>query len=378
MASDIHYCYVDKRIYVTEKVSRIFKRYYDAFGKLVLCTRIRTKKSQAKLVDITEMVEDTIPFRSFAMLYSYKYEKLMMQVMRDCDLVVGRFESFSAIRAYEIARKIAKPFFGEVMSDPWDGLWNHGIVGKVVAPYAFFKTKQAMRNANYGLYVTKKFLQNRYPCKNMTVAASNVFINDCTNEVLEKRLERITRMDINNISLMTTGATYVKYKGQEYVIKAIPELNKKGIRVKYYIVGEGSQEYLRMVAKKCKVEDQVIFTGRLTLDEVLDKLDNIDLYIQPSLQEGLPRAVIEAMSRGCPCLGARTAGIPELIQDECVFKRKSPKDIVDSVLKILDIEKMSDISRENYANSEEFLDSVLNERRRKYYDYVVEELKGRV
>lgn len=374
MASDIHYCFVDNRIYVTEKVSRIFKRYYDAFGELILCTRIRNEKSNAKLIDITYMVSDTIPFHSFTELYSIGYTKKMKAVMSECDLVVGRFESFSACHAYDVAKAMNKPFFGEVMSDPWDGLWNHGIAGKLVAPYSFFKTKQALAGADFGLYVTSEFLQRRYPCKKPTVAASNVFINDCTDQILNDRLNRINSMNLRNITLMTTGATYVRYKGQEYVIQAISQLKTKGILAHYYVVGEGNQDYLRSIAKKYEVEDLVVFTGRLALEDVISLLDKIDIYVQPSLQEGLPRAVIEAMSRGCPCIGARTAGIPELIQKECVFKRKSANAITETIINILDKQKLVDYSKENFLNSKEYLDDALNKRRSDYYAYVVDEL----
>lgn len=375
LASDIHYCYCEGRIYVTEKVSSIFTRYYNAFGQLTLCTRIRHEKSQAKLIDITDMVETAIPFESFAALYSPGYTKRMKETMKLCDLVVGRFESFAACHAYDVAKRLGKPFFGEVMSDPWDGLWNHGVMGKIVAPYSFFKTRQALAGSDYGLYVTSSFLQKRYPCKRPTVAASNVYIEDSSDEVLNKRIDRITNMDSKSITLMTTGATYVRYKGQEYVIKAIPELNKIGIKVTYYVVGEGSQEFLRSIAKKYGVEDQVIFTGRMPLADVLKKLDEIDIYVQPSLQEGLPRAVIEAMSRGCPCIGARTAGIPELIQPECVFNRKSPAAIADIIVDILDKGKLIEYAKQNFINSKNFLNDVLNQRREEYFAYVLEDLE---
>ena len=60
-------------------------------------------------------------------------------------------------------------------------------------------------------------------------------------------------------------------------------------------------------------------------------LDDMDLYIQPSLQEGLPRAVVEAMSRGLPALGAHTGGIPELLGEDCIFPRKG----VDAIAELL-------------------------------------------
>ena len=61
---------------------------------------------------------------------------------------------------------------------------------------------------------------------------------------------------------------------------------------------------------------------------MFELLDECDIYLQPSLQEGLPRSVIEAMSRGCACIGAATAGIPELLESEYVVKRKSVQENV--------------------------------------------------
>ena len=63
------------------------------------------------------------------------------------------------------------------------------------------------------------------------------------------------------------------------------------------------------------------FCGTLASGTAVNQwLDDIDLYIQPSLTEGLPRALIEAMSRGCPALGSGAGGIPELLAPECIHK----------------------------------------------------------
>ena len=50
-------------------------------------------------------------------------------------------------------------------------------------------------------------------------------------------------------------------------------------------------------------------------DEFGHTNDNIDVFIMPSLQEGLPRSMVEAMSRGCNVIGSRVGGIPELLDD---------------------------------------------------------------
>ena len=372
IASDIHFFSIDNRIFVSEKLSKIFMRYRKSFGDIILCSRVYNKRNDTKLIDVTDIVSKTITFAGFCELYSRRFKKQLLDYMKECDLVIGRFESFSAIIAYQLSKKLGKPFFSEVMSDPWDGLWNHSFVGKMVAPYSYLMTKNALSHSDYALYVTNNFLQSRYPCPFRSVGVSNVFIQEVNESVITKRFERIQRMNLHEISLMTTGATYVKYKGQEYVIRAIPLLNQIGIKVKYLIVGEGSQDYLRCIAKKLDVEKQVLFMGRLPLGEVMNLLENVDIYIQPSLQEGLPRAVIEAMSRGVPCLGAQTAGIPELIRKECVFKRKSPESIFQHIKSVLEKTMLMALAKENYIESKKYYDDVLSEKREQYYNYVVE------
>src|SRR5690606_42058407 len=99
--------------------------------------------------------------------------------------------------------------------------------------------------------------------------------------------------------------------------RALARLRQIGLDgFRYEIVGGGDQSYLRKIARKYGVADPVDFLGRITRKEVFQWLDKIDLYIQPSKTEGLPRALIEAMSRGLPCLGTRVGGIPELLTDE--------------------------------------------------------------
>lgn len=98
----------------------------------------------------------------------------------------------------------------------------------------------------------------------------------------------------------------LKTKGQHDVIRALGELKKRGdTNYEYQLVGLGDESFLRSIAKNTMLRMKW-FLGGKTHDEVFQWLDNIDIYVQPSYQEGLCRAIVEAMSRGCPviCLNA--------------------------------------------------------------------------
>lgn len=359
----------NQRIYTKFAFSSIIKRYYDRFGKISFCCPLKSSERPKECdVEITDMVEEIAALTNWDGLLHRK-GSAVREAVEKSDLVLARFASFSSAFVCSVAHKMGKPVFAEVMSCGWDGLWNHGLMGKLAAPFMLFAVKKALWNADYALYVTETFLQKRYPCKNKTVGVSDVVIDEISDEICQKRNEKISRCDLRNITLMTSGAVNVWYKGQHFVIRAIPLLNQMGIRVKYYCVGQGDPAYLKKVAKKCGVEDQVVFTGPVSHDEVFKFLDRCDIYIQPSLQEGLPRALVEAMSRGCPAIGARTGGIPELLPDECIVKRKSVKNIAETVKKMLD-NGLKQYSEQSFLRAADFQEEKLDVKRDEYFKYV--------
>lgn len=361
--------------YLAEQHYHIVKRYSDSFGKIELYARLCNEKPPQRVVNIDDCVNSVNGCGSLGEIFKRNKRAVLNGCVRECDLVICRLHSVFGCLAGAEAKKQGKPYFVEVMGDAWDAYWNRGAFGKLVAPFMYFAVKRVVWNADFALYVTNEYLQKKYPCKNESVGVSNVLIKSVDDSVLEERLKKIAARSKNEIKLMTSAAVDVKYKGQEYVIRAIPLINKAGYTVKYYLAGGGSQDYLRSVAEKCGVSEQVVFLGRLSLDEVIKKLDEIDIYIQPSLQEGLPRSVIEAMSRACPAIGARTAGIPELIPNECVVRRKSPTDIANTVLSICGEEKLAELAQINFEKSKDYLDFVLSARREEYFSCILKSIQ---
>ena len=125
--------------------------------------------------------------------------------------------------------------------------------------------------------------------------------------------------------------------------------------------------------KKLGVEDNVKFLGFLNRNEVSLYLKRIDIYIQPSKQEGLPRALVEAMSYACPALGSKVAGIPELLDEKCLFKKGNVSAICNLLLSFSK-EKMKSYAKRNFEMSKLYTLSILESRRdsfiKEFLDYV--------
>ena len=265
------------------------------------------------------------------------------------------------------------------MGCSWDSYWNHGLLGKAVAPYMYYKTRSIIAGAKYVYYVTGKFLQRRYPTKGITVSCSNVVIDRPAKATLDKRLAALEGFDARKkLVLGTAAALDTRYKGQEYVIRAIRPLTEMGYDVEYRLAGgyNGTKHdyFLRDLAKELGVSDRVKFVGNLSADKMPEYYDSLDIYVQPSKQEGLPRAVIEAMSRGCPVIGTNIAGIPELIPKVCLFRKGSTDEVVKAVCRMMKVD-LKRLAKRNFLKSGEFSREKLIKKREAFYDIFLAEYK---
>ena len=111
-----------------------------------------------------------------------------------------------------------------------------------------------------------------------------------------------------------------KNKNNLVVVKAIGAIGDP--HIKYLICGEGDEKAnLEKVASELGISDQIVFLGFRT--DMQDVMNACDAFAMPSFREGVPRALLEAMNLGLPCIGSDTRGIRELIgaeNDKCLCK----------------------------------------------------------
>lgn len=345
------------------------RRYLTLFDEIVVSTRVKNieeekgnyegyKKTNGNRVE----VKPILSYRNFLDILKnhLKIKNEIKEVINNVDRVIIRMPSVIGIYACKLCQNNSKSYIVEMVACPWDGYMHHtNRLGKIVAPFMYLMTKNAIKNAREVIYVSNSFLQKRYPTKGNSYSCSDVELERNDIDILDKRLQKINNIK-DEISLITVGNVGMRYKGQEYVIKALSLLDEK---YKYYLVGNGDFNRLQKIAIRYGVCDRVIFLGSLKHEEVFEILKKMDIYIQPSLQEGLPRALIEAMSMACPCIGSNVGGIPELINVDCIFNKKNYKSLAVKV-KQMNKEKMKLEAENNYIKSLKYSKKFLNEKRK--------------
>jgi glycosyltransferase involved in cell wall biosynthesis len=103
-------------------------------------------------------------------------------------------------------------------------------------------------------------------------------------------------------------------KGQLVFLKAMEDTVRAYPNVKALIVGDGQDRaMLEGFCKEKGLSNHVMFLGYQ--EKVADYYQVLDLLVSPSLSEGLPNTVLEAMSFGVPVVATAVGGVPEIIQN---------------------------------------------------------------
>ena len=302
--------------------AHVWPRYLDHFDSIEVLAR--DGGSPATTTGMATSSHKGVEFTLIAKMTSFRQQILrprdldqrIRRSVEACSAALIRLPSELGFLAAAECRRIGKPYAIEVVGCAWDGMFNHGsLLGKLYAPLFFQRARRAIRRAPLALYVTSQWLQGRYPTDGKAFAASDVEIVPMTDAQRQNRAGRLGAIASGTTpQLGTVASLKIRSKGIQTAIAALGALRRQGLDLHYRVLGPGEAQPWIDLAKAEGVIDLVSFDGvRPAGKGVLEWLDGIDIHLQPSFQEGLPRATIEAMSRGAACIGSTCGGIPELI-----------------------------------------------------------------
>lgn len=353
-----------------------WERYLDVYEKVIIVGRLSKQiisngyEVENKNVKLYELPNYNGPLQ---------YIKKYMEIKRNINGLIKRENNAAIISRVpsgigniliSCAKNNKRPFGLEVVGDPYElfssGAYQHPI-RKIIQITSKFKLYRQCRQAITISYVTESTLQKKYPPNPLSYTTSYSSV-----ELLDEYIKNKPKLYIstNKISIVTVGTMQQMYKGFDVLIKAISILKKSKYNINLTIIGDGRyKKYLKSIVVEENIKESIKFKGLIQdKEELLECIRSHDIFVLPSRQEGLPRAMIEAMSQGLPCIGTNVGGIPELIDNSLVIKKDDSYSLSNKIIELYNKPNlMNEQSKLNIENSRYYAKSKIQKKR--YWHY---------
>ena len=366
--ADNGFSFEDGTFYYTRPNDINAKQYQKYFDKIIYIAR--TSKHMPSDIAIDEKSKVILLGRyDFLCLY-----KRMKKHKDEYDAVVVRNGLYGCFAAF-YAKLLGKLLISYCGADPLEFQEAKGtLTAKVIGFFWQYLENIKMKKADYAHYCTK-VLYDRYPCDNPYLICSNVNIK-IEDSVLQKRLNKISH-STGSYKLGLLGQLgNDDRKGISTVIRALQIL---GNNYSFEIVGGGNPDIFLSLACSLGVENRVHFLGYLSDTNEINKwLDTVDIYVQPSLAEGLPRATIEAMARACPAMGTKVCGMIELLDDRYLIACRDYKNMAYIIKRMSNIEELKETATRNFEKSKDYTSEVRDRKLNIFYNSIVDDFKNRI
>ncbi|OKH38180.1 glycosyl transferase family 1 [[Phormidium ambiguum] IAM M-71] len=357
-------------------------RYLEIFDGVKVVARmgkVREIPPHWKRADGEGVIFASVPDYTGPTQYLFRARQVKQAVrsaLNENDAVILRVGSQLANDIEPVLRQTQHPYGVEVVADPYDVFAPGSVKHPLRAFFRWMFTRRLQQQCDRACaaaYVTEHALQQRYP------PANNAFSAHYSSVELPEQafvpLPRSLKLEVHPLTLITIGTLDQLYKAPDVLIDAFAVCVKAGLDLKLVFVGDGKhRKELEAQAAKLNLSDRICFLGNLPAGEaVRSQLDRADLFVLPSHQEGLPRAMIEAMARGLPCIGSTVGGIPELLAPEDMVP---PGNVTALANKICEVashpERMAQMSARNLSKAKDYREEVLRDRRIAFYRYIRE------
>lgn len=360
-------------------------RYLTVFDRLIVCARMRqagpdddlagmlhSSRSEIEFVAIPDFVGATGPVRHWRAI-----RHALKKCLRRADAAICRLPSPISLVACPVFEASHVPWAGEMMMNPRTAYSRESMshpLQPLIQSIIVRSTKKACLAANGISYVTEHVLQEEYPCRAITNSHAKGYFTS-SYSTINLSDDMFSMADWGNerpskVVLAHTGKMSDYRKGHAVFIKTVALLRGVGVDAYGILIGDGpKRSEFESLANNLGVQEFCEFTGWASgFEEVQKQLQHAQFFVLPTLSEGLPRAIIEAMASGLICLGNNVDGIPELLDEGCLSITNDASEYAEMILKLLsDWQEAQRVRNRQFAKSHDYRSVVLNKRRRAFY-----------
>jgi glycosyltransferase involved in cell wall biosynthesis len=266
-----------------------------------------------------------------------------------------------------------RPYAVEVVADSYEGIryakasmWG----SKVYARVCDRLTRWIVSRASAVTYISR-YLQGRYPHHKLD--RQFVFCSVDIADADRGQARTPEAFDVTPFHLVAAGRLSGE-KGHIHLIRAMARILETADRpVTLDILGEGPQRpALEREIEALGLDEHVRCPGYVKRGDALNRaLDAAQLYVLPSLTEGMGRGLIEAMARGVPCVATAVGGVPEYLDKDCLVAPADPEALAEKILSVMTRpETLAVWSRKNVTATQAFAPERLEILRTRFWSEV--------
>ena len=141
-----------------------------------------------------------------------------------------------------------------------------------------------------------------------------------------------------NEMVIATVARLTDQKGHRYLIEAAPKIIRNHPNVRFVFIGDGYlKQKLKTLTDRLKIAEHFLFLGMR--NDIIELLNLSDIFVLPSLYEGFPNVVLEAMACAKPVIATAVDGTPEAVVDSVtgyLVPPRNPEALSKAIIRLLD------------------------------------------
>lgn len=248
----------------------------------------------------------TAVFQLFSFLVSFYFTA--KEICRDCDILHAQWVLSALIGA------LIKTNYQKLVLTTRGAALNLALKNWLMKRVVIFALKRCDYITPNNQEHKQRLLELGIPEEKITVIPNGINIKKF-KPGNQFTLRRKLNLPKNKKILLFIG-WLIPRKGCDYLLKAMPEVIKQNKNLKLIIIGEGILEnQLKNLAKELQITDYVDFIGKKSPDEIPLWMNAADIFVLPSLSEGKPNVVGEAMASGLPVIATSVNGTPDFIEN---------------------------------------------------------------
>lgn len=271
-----------------------------------------------------------IPLKKIRIFGAFFYWYAVLRTIRKIDPDIVHVQSlFSGMPALFSKKLLKIPY----------AVWGQG--SDVYLPKGFIKwtSRMVMKNADSAIALTrdmKRAMQDICD-RDIVIVPNGINLADLSGEPRRK-----DEADHGKRILFVGRLSPVK--GVQYLITAMKQVHDTIPDARLNIIGDGRErEMLEALSVQLGIQEYVEFSGKVPHEKVLSLMQQADVFVLPSLSEGFPMVIIEALACGLPVVASRVGGMPEIITDDTngyLVEAKDDTAVANKIIVLLQDEKL--------------------------------------